>query len=263
MRQDSLQWPLNAPLGSSKSIKMNDDMATRQVSPETRRAIIKWIVQAVLGLVGYGFILFLPAGRLNWVWGWTLLIVVGAFLAAHPLILIPINPQLLAEREKGITDKGVKSWDRWITGLAAGAFPIASWVIAGLDVRWGWTGPISLVYHVGGLMIMVLGYALFLWAMASNAFFAEGVRIQKERGHAVATSGPYRYVRHPGYVGAILSQAATPFLLGSGWALIPTAASAALYVIRTYLEDKTLREELPGYEAYTQQTRYRLLPGVW
>jgi protein-S-isoprenylcysteine O-methyltransferase Ste14 len=101
--------------------------------------------------------------------------------------------------------------------------------------------------------------------MASFAFFAEGVRIQQERGHTVTTGGPYRYVRHPGYVGATrsVSQAATPLLLGSVWALIPTAASAALYVIRTYLEDKTLREELPGYEAYTQQTRYRLRPGVW
>jgi protein-S-isoprenylcysteine O-methyltransferase Ste14 len=110
---------------------------------------------------------------------------------------------------------------------------------------------------------MVLGYALFLWAMASNAFFAEGVRIQQERGHTVAAGGPYRYVRHPGYVGAILSQAATPFLLGSAWALIPSVASAALYVVRTYLEDQALRQELPGYEAYAQRTRYRLLPGVW
>jgi protein-S-isoprenylcysteine O-methyltransferase Ste14 len=110
---------------------------------------------------------------------------------------------------------------------------------------------------------MVLGYALFLWAMASNAFFAEGVRIQQERGHTVTTGGPYRYARHPGYVGAILSQAATPFLLGSAWAIIPAVASAALYVVRTYLEDQTLRQELPGYEAYAQRTRYRLLPGVW
>jgi protein-S-isoprenylcysteine O-methyltransferase Ste14 len=89
------------------------------------------------------------------------------------------------------------------------------------------------------------------------------VRIQKERGHTVATGGPYQYVRHPGYTGAILSQIATPFLLGSLWALVPTIASAALYVVRTYLEDKTLRKELPGYEEYTRQTRYRLLPGVW
>ncbi len=238
-------------------------IARPEISPEARREIVKWIVQVVLGLIGYGFILFLSAGRPDWIWGWALLIVVAVFLAAHLLILIPINPELLAEREKGITGQGVKAWDRWITGLAAGVFPIASWVIAGLDVRRGWTGPISLGYHVGSLIVMVLGYALFLWAMASNAFFAEGVRIQSERGHTVTTGGPYRYVRHPGYVGAILSQVTTPFLLGSVWALIPSVASAALYVVRTYLEDKALRQELAGYEAYAQQTRYRLLPGVW
>jgi protein-S-isoprenylcysteine O-methyltransferase Ste14 len=234
-----------------------------EISPETRRAIVKWIVQAALGLPAYGLLLFLAAGRLDWVWGWALLAVLAAVLAAHPLILIPINPALLAEREKGLTDKAVKAWDRWIAGLAAGLFPIVSWVVAGLDVRFGWTGPVPLAYHVGGLGVMVLGLALFLWAMASNAFFAEGVRIQKERGHTVATGGPYQYVRHPGYTGAILSQAVTPFLLGSLWALIPTVASAALYVLRTYLEDKTLKKELPGYEEYTRQTRYRLLPGVW
>jgi protein-S-isoprenylcysteine O-methyltransferase Ste14 len=234
-----------------------------EISPETRRAIVKWIVQSALGLPAYGLLLFLVAGRLDWVWGWALLIVLAAFLAAHPLILIPINPALLAEREKGLGDKAVKAWDRWIAGLAAGLFPMASWVVAGLDVRLGWTEPLPLAYHVGGLLVMVLGFALFLWAMASNAFFAEGVRIQKERGHTVATSGPYRYVRHPGYTGAILSQMATPLLLGSPWAVIPTVASAALYVVRTYLEDRTLTRELPGYEVYAQQTRYRLLPGVW
>ena len=237
--------------------------SNRKDASEVRRAIVKWIVQAVLGLVGYGVILFLSAGRWGWTWGWVLLIVVAAVLAAHPLILIPINPELLAEREKGLRDPHIKAWDRWIAGLAAGVFPISSWVVAGLDVRFDWTGPIPLAYHVGGLLITVAGYALFLWAMASNAFFAEGVRIQAERGHTVATGGPYRYVRRPGYVGAILSQVATPLLLGSPWALIPGLASGALYVARTYLEDKTLTKELPGYEEYTQRTRYRLLPGIW
>jgi protein-S-isoprenylcysteine O-methyltransferase Ste14 len=98
--------------------------------------------------------------------------------------------------------------------------------------------------------------------MASNAFFSEGVRIQNERGHVVANGGPYRYVRHPGYAGAILAQLATPFLLGSAWAMIPRAAPAVLYVVRTHLEDRTLMEELPCYQEYARQTRFRLLPHV-
>jgi protein-S-isoprenylcysteine O-methyltransferase Ste14 len=84
-----------------------------------------------------------------------------------------------------------------------------------LDNRLQWTGILPLGYHLGGLLVMIIGYALFLWAMACNAFFSEGVRIQTERDHSVTSSGPYRYVRHPGYIGAILSQLATPFLLGS------------------------------------------------
>ena len=234
----------------------------QEITPQVRRGIAKWIVQATLGLVGYGLILFLAAGRVDWLWGWVQLIVIGAFLAAHPLLLIPINPELLAEREKGFRDEGVKPWDKWIAGLAAGAI-LPLWVTAGLDVRFDWTGGMSIALHVVGLLVNVFGYALFLWAMVSNAYFAEGVRIQEERGHKVAKNGPYRYVRHPGYAGAILSGIATPFLLGSLWALIPAVVSAALYVVRTGLEDKTLMEELTGYREYAQQTRNRLLPGVW
>jgi protein-S-isoprenylcysteine O-methyltransferase Ste14 len=233
-----------------------------QVSLQTRRAIVKWIIQSALGMVGYGVLLFLTAGTLSWAWGWALLAVVTAFLAAHPLILLPINPELLAEREKGVLDRGVKTWDKW-TSMLAGLMSMASWVLAGLDVRFGWTGAVPLVCHLVGLLVMVLGYALFLWAMASNAFFAEGVRVQGERGHTVAAGGPYRYVRHPGYVGSILSQLATPFLLGSSWAGLGSLAFAALFVVRTALEDRTLLRELPGYRDYAQQTRHRLVPGVW
>lgn len=232
-------------------------------SPEERREIVKWIIQSALGLVGYGLLLFLAAGSLNWIWGWVFLGVLAAFLAAHPLILIPINPSLLAERERGLRDPRVKSWDRWIAALAAGVFPLASWLVAGLDVRFGWAGSLPLAAHLGGLLVTLLGYALFLWAMASNAFFAEGVRIQAERGHVVATGGPYGCARHPGYAGAILSLLATPFLLGSLWAIIPSLVAALLYVVRTWMEDKTLMDELPGYKAYARQTRSRLLPGIW
>jgi protein-S-isoprenylcysteine O-methyltransferase Ste14 len=237
--------------------------AHSRMSPETRRAIILWIVQAALGVVGYAALLFLTAGTLAWPWGWALIAVLAAFLAAHPVILIPINPELLAEREKGALAEGVKAWDKVVSMLAAGVLPVTSWIVAGLDFRFGWSSAMPVGWHLAGLTVMVLGFALFLWAMASNAYFAEGVRIQEERGHTVATSGPYRYVRHPGYVGAILSQSATPALLGSVWALIPSVGCAAMYVLRTYLEDKTLLDELPGYSEYAAETRYRLLPGVW
>jgi len=236
--------------------------ASAVMAPDVRSAIHKWMIQAALGAVAYGAIIFLSAGSLRWVWGWALLLILVAMLAAHPLLLIPINPELLAEREKGMLDEGVKWWDKWLT-TSSGTMMIVSWVIAGLDVRWGWTANWPLAAHLVGLLFTALGHALFMWAMTANAFFAEGVRIQTERGHTVAAGGPYRFVRHPGYVGAIVSNVATPLLLGSWWALLPAAVLTALFVLRTALEDRTLQAELPGYTEFTRQTRYRLLPGVW
>lgn len=229
---------------------------------EVRRGVIKWILQTAAGAVGYAAVLFLSAGTLYWIWGWVFVILLAIFLIAHPLILIPINPELLAERQRGSQAEGVKVWDKRITMLS-GLLMFLSWIVAGLDFRWGWTPPLPLAVHLAGLLFTALGYGLFLWAMASNAFFSEGVRIQTERGHTVSSGGPYRFVRHPGYVGVIIAHMATPFLLGSLWALIPSALLAALFVLRTYLEDETLTAELPGYAAYTRETRCRLLPGVW
>jgi len=101
------------------------------------------------------------------------------------------------------------------------------------------------------------------WAMALNRFFAKTVRIQEERAHAVASGGPYRFVRHPGYAANIVTMFAVSLLLGSLWALIAAALSALAFIVRTALEDKTLQNELEGYPEYAQQTRYWLLPGVW
>ncbi|MBU0705027.1 MAG: isoprenylcysteine carboxylmethyltransferase family protein, partial [Chloroflexi bacterium] len=104
---------------------------------------------------------------------------------------------------------------------------------------------------------------LFTWGMTANKFFSTSVRIQEERGHTVASEGPYRYVRHPGYVGYIIALFATALALGSLWALVPAVLATCLFVVRTALEDRTLQKELAGYKEYAQQVRYRLLPGVW
>ncbi len=235
---------------------------SQPLAPPVRRAVARWAVRAAVGTLIYGALIFLPAGTLSWLWGWVFLAVLVAVMAAHPLIMVPANPEVLVEREKGLWNEGVKPWDKWITTAAGGLMPLP-WIVAGLDLRLQWTGPLPLALHLGGLLVTVLGYALFLWAMASNAFFAQGVRIQAERGHAVAAGGPYRAVRHPGYAGTILTQLAVPFLLGSPWALIPSGLSALLFVVRTRLEDEMLMAELPGYGDYARRIPFRLLPGVW
>jgi protein-S-isoprenylcysteine O-methyltransferase Ste14 len=230
--------------------------------PEVKRGVVSWIVKAVGGLIFFGALLFLASGRLDWVWAWVFL---GLFVAASVVnvaLLIPTNPELLAERARGIR-ADTKGWDKIIVSLAAGLLPMVSWLIAALDLRYGWSVPMPLEFHLIGAIGFALGWAILLWATASNPFFEPTVRIQEERGQTVATGGPYRYMRHPGYLGGIVYQLATPFLLGSWWALIPMVLSVPLYVLRAVLEDKTLQAELDGYVEYTQQTRYRLLPGVW
>lgn len=242
---------------------MNDKTSVEQrMTPEVRRGAVLWIVKAAGGLVFFAALLFLLAGRWDWVWGWVFIGLFAAASIAHAVILIPTNPALLADRSRGIRE-GTKTWDKLVTSFAAGLLPMAAWAISGLDVRFGWSSPMPLALQVGGAAGFALGWTILLWATASNAFFSTTVRIQADRGHTVQTGGPYQFVRHPGYVGGILYQLATPFLLGSWWALIPMVLSVPLYVLRTALEDRTLHEELEGYAGYAQQTRYRLLPGVW
>jgi len=117
--------------------------------------------------------------------------------------------------------------------------------------------------QIAAMLLVIAGHALVVWATGTNAFFSQVVRIQTERGHTVITGGPYRYVRHPAYVGMILVVVGAPIMLGSWWALIPGVISAVLMIVRTVLEDRTLQAELSGYVEYAQHTRYRLLPGVW
>ena len=115
------------------------------MTADVRVGVVKWIAQAAFGLVGYAAVLFLSAGTLRWFWGWAFITVLGLSLIAHPLLLIPINPELLAERQKGMLDEGVESWDKKITMLS-GMMMVLSWVVAGLDYRWGWTPLLPLSY---------------------------------------------------------------------------------------------------------------------
>jgi len=117
--------------------------------------------------------------------------------------------------------------------------------------------------YVAAYIVLAVACAFSLWAMWTNRFFSSVVRIQTDRGHHVVQGGPYRLIRHPGYVGAILSVLSTAVVLGSLWSLIPAGLTTVLVSVRTALEDATLQRELPGYAEYASKVRYRLLPGVW
>ena len=115
-----------------------------------------------------------------------------------------------------------------------------------------------------GLTLFCAYVAILTWSMLVNTHFEKTVRIQTDRNHKVIDTGPYRVVRHPGYLGLIAGFIlSAPLLLGSWWAFVPAVASTATLIVRTALEDRTLREELDGYEDYARRVRYRLVPGVW
>lgn len=169
---------------------------------------------------------------------------------------------LLTERSRSLQHADTKTWDKSlsrIVGFGGGLMPL----VAGLDARFGWSPSFSLPLNILALVIMLAGYALASYALVENRFFSGVVRIQTERGHHVVSSGPYRWVRHPGYAGGLLTYLATPFFLNSWWTFLPVAFLTVVMVVRTSLEDKVLQDELAGYRDYAKQVRYRLLPGIW
>lgn len=224
------------------------------------KLVMRYAIRETLGVIVMGVALFWSAGRMDWWPAWASIAVMLAWISATAVIILRVNPDLLAERLGPRRD--AKPWDTAIMSVL-GIMQLGRYIVAGLDQCYGWTGGLPLAAQIAALAACVLGYALVVWATASNAFFSQIVRIQFERGHTVATGGPYHYVRHPAYFGAILYELAVPVLLASGWALIASGLNAVLLVLRTVLEDRTLRAELTGYVDYARQVRYRLLPGVW
>jgi len=213
-----------------------------------------------LSLASVGVILFWLAGRIDWWPAWAVISVWLVWFAAMDIVILRLNPDLMAERLS--PPKGAKAWDKTIMSLVR-LMQLARYILAGLDQRYGWTGNFPVAAQIAAIGVCVLSCSLFTWAMASNPFFSQIVRVQADRGHTVATNGPYRYVRHPGYVGMILFEFGISTLLASWWAIAAGALCAGLFIIRTALEDRTLQAELAGYADYARQVRYRLLPGIW
>jgi protein-S-isoprenylcysteine O-methyltransferase Ste14 len=225
-----------------------------------KKLITRYILDAVLSLVGGGVLLFWPAGRIDWWPGWGVLAVNAFMMAAMGVIIFGRFPDLAAERLS--PPKGAKQWDVAINS-GVRIIQLARYIVAGLDQRYGWTGGFPIGVQLAGLTVSFLGYAIVPWAVANNKFFSQIVRIQSDRGHAVAAGGPYRFVRHPGYLGMIAFELAIPVMLASWGAIFISLGSVLLIILRTALEDRTLRVELPGYAEYAQRVHYRLMPGVW
>ncbi|HVN37120.1 MAG TPA: methyltransferase [Myxococcota bacterium] len=183
------------------------------------------------------------------------------FAATSVVALATASPGLVAERSRLL---GGGERDDVVLSLAFFLllYP-AIWVACGLDRRFGASPALPLALELAALALFLAGYAFALWAMRVNAFFSTMVRIQRERGHHVVDRGPYRFVRHPGYAGALLAHLALPLALGSLWGLVPAALGCVGVALRIVGEERTLRGGLAGYTEYAARVRWRLLPGAW
>jgi protein-S-isoprenylcysteine O-methyltransferase Ste14 len=201
--------------------------------------------------------MFVSAWTVTWKWAWVLIFANIVILIINFFVL---PPEVIEER--GRKKENVKRWDRILTAISIVPF-IALYIVAGLDYRFYWSVELDVCVHTISLLCYFLGSMLSTWAMVSNRFFSTMVRLQTDRGHQVATGGPYRFVRHPGYAGFIITTIAVPLILGSLYGMLVSAVSVMLFIIRTELEDITLKAELEGYLDYTKRVKYRLFPYVW
>jgi protein-S-isoprenylcysteine O-methyltransferase Ste14 len=224
---------------------------------DTSKNMIKRMATVLVSIILTALLLFVSAGTFNWFFAWIYNVLTILIIMCNAFFL---KPELIAERGK--KKENAEKWDRVVSGLIVLPW-LGIYIVSGLDIRFKWSMEPGLWVHIIGIIFFVLGNALVTWAMATNTYFSTVVRIQEERKHTVVSGGPYGIVRHPGYLGMIVFYLFTPAILGSIRALIPAGLTVILYIIRTALEDRTLKEKLGGYKEYAEKVRYRLIPGVW
>jgi len=220
------------------------------------------VIQVVLFVVVIPFLPLLISFRWQWWEAWVYAIISVLGFAISRLLASRRHPGLLAERAHFTKHENTESWDRILgpmVGLGGGLIPL----VAGLDALFDWSLAFNLPLKLISLLIILAGYGLSSYALIENRFFSGVVRLQKDRGHYVVSSGPYHWIRHPGYAGGLLAYFAVPVFLDAALAFLPAVFLAVTLVMRTKLEDMALQDRLEGYSDYAKQVKYRLLPGVW
>jgi protein-S-isoprenylcysteine O-methyltransferase Ste14 len=224
--------------------------------------VIKLLIGQTIGFfVLFALALFLPAGNVSWLAGWIFLVLFFSFFLAVSGWLFRHNPGLLQER-MSLTRSDQKGWDKVLFPMLLVA-TVAWLVFMALDaVRFHWSRvPIGL--QVVGVVVLLISFYLLFLTFRENSYLSPVIRIQEERGQTVVSTGPYRYVRHPMYAGILVFMVGTSLLLGSGYGIIVGLIFMIVLARRALLEERTLRQELPGYAAYMEKVKYRILPYVW
>lgn len=218
------------------------------------------ILASYVGTLAYSSFIFLGAWRIRY-WQGLLYVVVAVVGVTLSHLLVREDSDVTVQRASRV--RAGEDWDKRIL-FAFFLLTVVMFVTAGLDSgRFGWSGKVPAQVTLGGVALMLAGQVLFALAKRENDFFSSTAVIQTERGHRVCEAGPYRLVRHPGYLGMLMSLLAFPLVVQSYWAYLPASVGALLLVVRTVLEDRFLTERLAGYAQYTARTRWRLLPGVF
>jgi len=221
---------------------------------------IVFMLLLVLGVIP--LLPMLISGKWDWWQAWVMAgIFVLGFLVSRA-IAARKTPDILKERANYNQQENTQPWDKWLSpAVAFGSVFIL--LVAGLDAKYEWSAGFPMAVQMIGLALVLLGYLLGTYAFVTNAFFSGTVRIQDDRGHKVVSDGPYAWVRHPGYLGSLITNLGIPLLLDSAWAYIPAIIFNILFIVRTLLEDQFLQQNLAGYREFAQKVRYRLFPGIW
>jgi protein-S-isoprenylcysteine O-methyltransferase Ste14 len=224
--------------------------------------VSKLIVRTMAWIAAMAVILFAAAGTVRWPAGWVFLAELGGFGLAIGLWLARHDPALLAERMSTFIQPAQKTWDKIFMAVVFVLW--TGWlVLMPFDaVRFRWSHVPVWAQATGAILIALCMYLAYL-TFRENSYAAPVIKIQRERGHHVVSTGPYAHVRHPMYAGAVLFFIGTPLLLGSWWGLAAAPLIAAVMAVRAVLEERVLADELPGYREYATRVRYRLIPGVW
>ena len=218
---------------------------------------------AILSLVsGAGFLaisaalLFGCAGRSDLPMFWAFL---GVWAFSILVAVLVVDPTLIQERLR--PGPGGKDY---VTAIGSSSLWLGQCLVGALDVgRYHWSDSVPPAVQMISLVAMAGSAAVVVWAEAVNRFFSPVIRIQSERGHHVISSGPYRYIRHPGYAAGSLLLLSSGLVLGSWLAGLIGLVIILPVLVRTAREDRILHEQLEGYAAYAEKVRYRLIPGVW
>ena len=220
----------------------------------------RYLVRAFIAPLLMGIIYFLSAGSLQNYRAWIYFILFLFLSIATNAYLYVIKPELLYHRSG--MKKDAKGWDKWLMPLAIFTGFHFQCLIMGFDFRYTWSS-VHEVFIAPGVILFICSYAITTWAMFVNDYFETNVRIQEDRNHHVVSDGPYKYVRHPGYIAFILGTFGVPLIIGSSFGISIAVVASIIIIFRTVLEDKTLKNELEGYQLYTENVRYRLLPMIW